>query len=71
MKRMIAGVVLSAALVLPAATAGAAVVTPEAKQACGPKGSAKACREYLYKQCVAAQKKQGATNAEAAARCGG
>ena len=71
MKRRVAGLVLAAALIAPAGSAGAAVVTDAAKAACGPKGSAAACKEYLYKQCVAAQKKQGATDAQAKLRCGG
>jgi hypothetical protein len=71
MKRWAAGLIVSAALLAPAAPVGAAVVTNEAKKACGPKGSAAACRAYLYKQCVTAAKKHGASSSEAAAQCGG
>ena len=70
-KRWAMGLVATAALLAPVAPARAAVVTDAAKAACGPTGSAAACKAYLYKQCFDAQKKQGATDAQAKLRCGG
>jgi hypothetical protein len=71
MKRWAAGLIVTAALLGSGGSASATVVTSAAKKACGPKGSADACREYLYKQCVAAAKSHGASSKEAAASCGG
>jgi hypothetical protein len=70
MKRWAAGLIVSAALLAPAAPAGAAI-SSDAKKACGPTGSAAACKEYLYKQCVAAAKKQGLSDSQAKLVCGG
>ncbi len=67
MKRLVACLIVTAALLVPASQAGA--VSRAAKKACGPDGSAKACKEYIYKTCVAAAKKQGASNSEAKAAC--
>ena len=71
MRKLAAGFVVAVALLAPAAPSGAAVVTDAAKAACGPKGSAAACKEYLYKQCVASAKQRGLTSTQAARVCGG